>query len=350
MPAGSEATIEKRGTPEEVILDFNIPRGDPGTGESGTGYYEDLENKPRINNMELIGNKTLKELGIQPEGNYASIEEIPKKVSELANDSGYLSSIPDSYKTKAENDGYYQPKGNYLIEEEDPTVPVHVKNITEQNIADWNNKSNFSGSYEDLANKPEIPQGLTVLESNSTAPLDANNIMKPGVYILTGGNWENVPLDALRSKNDGSKQQYIMFVQGTPGTYAEGIYNGHLWQTLIVPSLSGSNYVPDYYQVYSRTHVNYSADNIYWNAWTTYKNIKEDNYKSIYSDLSFTYNGRNFIPTMQLLFNVLNNFIGENLPNNKENYKLEKLQTTNKTSLINAINELKTEIDTLKGQ
>ena len=34
------------------------------------GDYEILSNKPQINDVELIGNKTLDELGIQEEGNY----------------------------------------------------------------------------------------------------------------------------------------------------------------------------------------------------------------------------------------------------------------------------------------
>lgn len=50
-------------------------------------------------------------------------------------------------------------EGRKLIEgclktESDPTVPSHVKAITEQNINDWNNKSNFSGSYKDLSGIP----------------------------------------------------------------------------------------------------------------------------------------------------------------------------------------------------
>lgn len=43
----------------------------------------------------------------------------------------------------------------------DPTVPSHVKNITQQDITNWNNKSNFSGNYNDLTNKPTIPPEVT---------------------------------------------------------------------------------------------------------------------------------------------------------------------------------------------
>ena len=72
---------------------------------------------------------------------------------------GYLTDVPSDYKTKSENDELYQAKGNYLTEynETDPTVPTHVKNISENDISNWNNKSEFSGSYNDLTNKPTIP-------------------------------------------------------------------------------------------------------------------------------------------------------------------------------------------------
>lgn len=39
-------------------------------GSSGTTDYTQLENKPQINSVELTGNKTLNDLGIQPKGNY----------------------------------------------------------------------------------------------------------------------------------------------------------------------------------------------------------------------------------------------------------------------------------------
>lgn len=109
---------------------------------------------------------------------YAKTTDIPTKVSELSNDKNYLTtipseyvtetelnnkkyltSVPSEYKTKTENDSLYQAKGNYLTSytETDPTVPSYVKNIKETDISNWNNKSNFSGSYNDLTNKPTIP-------------------------------------------------------------------------------------------------------------------------------------------------------------------------------------------------
>ena len=43
-----------------------------------------------------------------------------------------------------------------LTEESDPTVPKHVKEITQEKITEWNNKSNFSGKYDDLQGLPDL--------------------------------------------------------------------------------------------------------------------------------------------------------------------------------------------------
>lgn len=56
----------------------------------GTTDYNQLTNKPQINSVELSGNKSLEDLGI------------PTKTSELTNDSGFLTSIPDEYVTETE--------------------------------------------------------------------------------------------------------------------------------------------------------------------------------------------------------------------------------------------------------
>lgn len=61
-----------------------------GGGEGGTSDYTELTNKPSINNIELVGNKTLDSLGIQAKGDYASSSDIPTNVSDLNNDSNFI--------------------------------------------------------------------------------------------------------------------------------------------------------------------------------------------------------------------------------------------------------------------
>lgn len=48
--------------------------GTSGTGEGGTNNYSDLNNKPKINNVELSGNKTLDDLGIASKDSLTTAE------------------------------------------------------------------------------------------------------------------------------------------------------------------------------------------------------------------------------------------------------------------------------------
>lgn len=54
-----------------------------GGGGGGTSDYPDLTNKPKINNVELNGNKTSSDLGLQPAGNYALESDIENLQEEL---------------------------------------------------------------------------------------------------------------------------------------------------------------------------------------------------------------------------------------------------------------------------
>lgn len=60
-----------------AILKSKINSG--GGSGGGTTNYNQLTNKPRINGIELSGNKTLDDLGIQPKGDYITSDtEIPE--------------------------------------------------------------------------------------------------------------------------------------------------------------------------------------------------------------------------------------------------------------------------------
>ena len=65
-------------------------------GGSGASDYSDLTNKPKINNVELSGNKSLNDLGINNfSGDYNDLSnkpDIPTKTSDLTNDSGFIDS------------------------------------------------------------------------------------------------------------------------------------------------------------------------------------------------------------------------------------------------------------------
>ena len=106
--------------------------------------------------------------------------EIPSKTSDLVNDSGFLTQIPDEYVTETELDakGYlteHQSLADYAKKSEIPDVSGFITEIpseyvteteleakgylTEhQSLAEYAKKSElFSKDYNDLTNKPTIP-------------------------------------------------------------------------------------------------------------------------------------------------------------------------------------------------
>ena len=52
-------------------------------GGSGTSNYNDLENKPKINNVTLEGNKTSSELGLTGDKDFTYIKNTPDKIWDI---------------------------------------------------------------------------------------------------------------------------------------------------------------------------------------------------------------------------------------------------------------------------
>ena len=76
----------------------------------------------------------------------ANIKDIPTNVSDFTNDAGYIT-------------GYT---------ETDPIFTASAAHgISSTDITNWNNKSDFSGSYNDLTNKPTIPTKVSDLTNDS---------------------------------------------------------------------------------------------------------------------------------------------------------------------------------------
>lgn len=84
---------------ETIVQNLDGTMSAKGNGMSGTTNYPDLDNLPQINGVTLKGNKTLEDIGAQPEGNY-------------------LTEIPENYVTQQKMEGYAQPKGEYATTED----------------------------------------------------------------------------------------------------------------------------------------------------------------------------------------------------------------------------------------
>lgn len=150
-------------------VDYKIP--DKLTSEND---YEMLKNLPKINGVELKGNKTTQELGIE------------------------------------------------ISEETDPTVPKHVKEISEEDINKWNN--------------PEIPDTSEFIKN--TVDNLVNYYLKSEVYNKEEINelastLQNVSISIVDNLPNEGKTNVIYFVKKTGkenDIYNEWIYINNTWE------------------------------------------------------------------------------------------------------------------------
>lgn len=130
---------------------------------------------------EYLGKQTIDLSG------YALKTELPTKLSDLTNDAGFITntvsdlvnyySKSETY-SKAEIDakGFlteHQDLSDYAKKNEVPENLSQLKQdsthrvVTDSQVETWNNKSNFSGNYDDLTNKPTIPSKTSQLANDS---------------------------------------------------------------------------------------------------------------------------------------------------------------------------------------
>ena len=133
-----------------------------------SGDYNDLSNKPSI----------------------------PSKTSDLNNDSGYISSYTET----------------------DPTIPSHVKGISQSDITNWNNKSTFSGNYEDLTNKPTIP----------TVPTNVSSFTNDAGYLTShqdiSGKQDIIQYSIMPTASISNLGDIIQYTGTTNSTYTNGYF------------------------------------------------------------------------------------------------------------------------------
>ena len=169
----------------------------------------------------MYNNKTLDELGIQAKGDYALVDDIPTKVSELDNDSNYLTSIPAEYVTDTE----LQSKG-YATE-------TYVKNeIANAQLGGGDTEIDLSGyaTKDELANKVDKETGKSLI-ANSEIERLANvtnyddtaikNQINSKASISDMTDYIEEHKDELKGDKGDTGERGIQGIQGVQGIQGE---------------------------------------------------------------------------------------------------------------------------------
>lgn len=146
------------------------------------------------------------------------------------------------------------------FKEQDPTVPSHVKSISTSDISKWDAKSDFSGDYNDLSNKPTIPtvpDNISAFNNDSgyitKAVNDLTNYYKKSeTYTQSEVNAliSAIPkfvidvVDSLPTSEISSTTIYLLKTSETEtgNLYTEYIYLNGQWETLGTQTLDLSGY------------------------------------------------------------------------------------------------------------
>ena len=192
LPTASTTTlggVKVDGT--TITINNGVISSSGGSGETGTTNYNDLLNKPQINGVELSGNKTLDNLGIQAKGDYALKSNIPTKTSQLTNDSGFLTAHQDisNLATKSElNNKVDKVSGKQLSTNDFTTALKNKLDSVDVNAKVYSVNGQTGAVTIDV---PDTSGFATKDELNSLVQPPTSNYSNPAVYAGATFNASN---------------------------------------------------------------------------------------------------------------------------------------------------------------
>ena len=225
-----------------AINEAAVSGGGGGSGSgSGTSNYNELINKPSINNVELSGNKTLAQLGI-------NIPTVPTNVSAFNNDAGYLTSYTETDPTvpawaKAAN------KPTYTAAEVGALPDTTVIPAAQVN-ADWDAASGVA----QILNKPSIPNVPSWALAASKPTYTAAEVgALPDTYTapVTSVNGQtgevNLTIPAAQVQSDWNATSGMGVILNKPTIPAATTVTNTLASGNLIATINGTNiYAPAY--------------------------------------------------------------------------------------------------------
>ena len=210
-----------------------------------SGSYNDLKDNPTIGSSYNSGNQGFSIVnsdGIE-KGIYFKSDDFKASAS---------GPIPNDYRTISLKDvvrttdvaqdiagtknftGSLQKNGVEVATTNDiPVVPSYVQSITETDIVNWNNKSEFSGSYNDLTDKPTTFSGdYNDLTNKPTIPTKTSQLTNDMNYIESGG-LDFTYISKLDVYNELTSPSITatgyLYFENESDDYYEAISNPHWW-------------------------------------------------------------------------------------------------------------------------
>ena len=159
-------TLESLKIGDEV---YAVPSG----GGGGTSDYLPLNNKPQINGVTLIGNKTTEDLNLD----YNDLKNRPTIPSAQIQS--------DWEQTDSSKLDFIKNKPSIPDDLADLNDDASHRTVTDTEKSTWNGKSNFSGDYNDLQNKPTIPDPQVQADWEQT-DVDAPDYIKNKPSVPSG--------------------------------------------------------------------------------------------------------------------------------------------------------------------
>ena len=210
--------------------------------------YTALLNKPQINSVELNGNKTLEDLGIQASGDYATTEdtnEIKENYNKLDNQkTNCITKISQDIKLELSEDGtltkkagtkFYIPNGF----EEDGTTPKFDILVLDKDYS-GTGASTSVGTLLQITNPSNLPDFPRVYVENSysgeTAPSGAGYIF----WYDTANNLVKLTADGGNNWEPGYSLPYAITTEnGSKYTSIDQVFNGFGYIGSTIFSLPG---------------------------------------------------------------------------------------------------------------
>ena len=228
LPAGSNATVTQRGTTENPIFDFGIPKGKDGSG-GGTSDYTNLENKPSINNITLVGNKTSGDLSLQD-------------------------ALVSGTNIKTINNTNLLGSGDLKIAEGVPVLDINNNEENRNKMSDFINKNKNTyvsviAKYSGDTNKthPILTTYIAGYENNSNVSYSFQNAGSLSAYqsgytyyFSTAGNWVN-GVFTCTNISVSSTEDYLALATSNTKSYTPSHKNNPATKGYVDDAIAGAS-------------------------------------------------------------------------------------------------------------